>query len=459
MYFFPMAKLDLSALKKQNIANEIPPASSSHTPQTESAVVEDIADAKTIPPAAETASTKSDGLAPKTKLSLLSMKKSWVVNAWADSALDASVEQKMESASEVTTKARSVSVADEAPKVLTNLEKNDTIAGLSDESTSAPLHISHDHSHETWNSEASESETKSPVTDTSKAHPKASSSEFFPNLGFENNELFSDIMEMGSVEEKKDETAEKNDNATLAVAELETNPISLTQAHAPVVSGESVENLASETPFLWASSQPLLPESSSPLVEPTLSASQSESVVLAIASETKLPDVLSQSSQPISTAASGEPVEAMEKNLSRDRKGGLSALFENKKKAIYGISVMLSLGVVALLFWLGIFGESHVMKSSGIESVQTVAKNSENISEMATTTLPGGENNVVTTPVVTTLSGTTQTGSTATTLSGATAIVVASESVTQTGITASGWVQTSVNTYRAPNISVKRPKQ
>jgi hypothetical protein len=43
--------------------------------------------------------------------------------------------------------------------------------------------------------------------------------------------------------------------------------------------------------------------------------------------------------------------------------------------------------------------------------------------------------------------------------SGVTAIAVASESVTQTGITASGWVQTSINTYRAPNNSTKRLKQ
>jgi hypothetical protein len=40
-----------------------------------------------------------------------------------------------------------------------------------------------------------------------------------------------------------------------------------------------------------------------------------------------------------------------------------------------------------------------------------------------------------------------------------TAFTVASESATQTGITASGWFQTSINTYRALNNSTKLRKQ
>jgi hypothetical protein len=43
--------------------------------------------------------------------------------------------------------------------------------------------------------------------------------------------------------------------------------------------------------------------------------------------------------------------------------------------------------------------------------------------------------------------------------SGVTVFTVASESATQTGITASGWFQTSINTYRAPNSSTRLRKQ
>lgn len=78
--------------------------------------------------------------------------------------------------------------------------------------------------------------------------------------------------------------------------------------------------------------------------------SQSEPVISEIVSDAQVPGIASDASEPISASTSHEPVESVENNISRDRKGGLATLFENKKKAIYGVSAMLSLGVVALMF-------------------------------------------------------------------------------------------------------------
>jgi hypothetical protein len=79
--------------------------------------------------------------------------------------------------------------------------------------------------------------------------------------------------------------------------------------------------------------------------------SQPEPVISEIVSDAQVPSLVSDASESISATTSHEPVESVENNISKDRKGGLAALFENKKKVIYGVSAMLSLGVVALMFF------------------------------------------------------------------------------------------------------------
>jgi hypothetical protein len=68
-------------------------------------------------------------------------------------------------------------------------------------------------------------------------------------------------------------------------------------------------------------------------------------------SEPVISEIVSDASELIPTTTSHEPIESAENNISKDRKGGLAALFENKKKVVYGVSAMLSLGVVALMFF------------------------------------------------------------------------------------------------------------
>ncbi len=457
-----MAKLDLTALKKQNTANEIPPASFSPSPQAESVAKENAADTNTAPPVVEIASAKTDAPASKAKISLLTVKKPWVSSAWAVSTSDASVESTAESVTEATTEFSSAGVTENVTKTSITPEKNDAITALSTGSTTTLLHISQDHDYEKPSSEGGISDASLHANDTSKAHSKSFSSEFFPNLGFENNELFSDIMEMGSLTETKAEKVEKNDQESLVVAELEVSSKSLEQAHNPVASNVSAETLIVDTSSQWVDHQPLPPEASNPSAELPMVVSQSEPVISEIVSDAQVPGIASDASEPISASTSHEPVESVENNISRDRKGGLATLFENKKKAIYGVSAMLSLGVVALMFWLGVFGKVDVTKSSVMESSPTVAKNTEEAPKEATMPVSGIENSADTTQsgvTDTTTPSVIQTDVTTVAFSGVTAIAVASESVTQTGITASGWVQTSINTYRAPNISTKRIKQ
>jgi len=121
------------------------------------------------------------------------------------------------------------------------------------------------------------------------------------------------------------------------------------------------------------------------------------------------------------------------------------------------------------MFSLWVLGKIEVTKSSVMESSQTVVKNSEDAKKEAVTPVSDAENNSDNTKSPGTATNTVQTDTTTPSItqadsatvssSGVTTIVVAPVSVTQTGVTASGWAQTSINTYRAPNISTKRLKQ
>jgi hypothetical protein len=125
-------------------------------------------------------------------------------------------------------------------------EKNDATTALSTESTTNLLHISQEYDHEKSSNEGTASVASSHEKDTYSAQSKSFSSEFFPSVVFENHELFSDVMKMGSLIETKAEKVEKIDQESPVAAEVELSSKSPAQPHISAISNVSTETLVVE---------------------------------------------------------------------------------------------------------------------------------------------------------------------------------------------------------------------
>lgn len=225
-------------------------------------------------------------------------------------------------------------------------------------------------------------------------------------------------------------------------------------------------------------------------------------------------------------AVAPEYAEIVAKDLSKNREGGLSKLFDTKKKIFFGISATaISLGIVGSLFGLGILDGIGGSKANVTESPMVVAKATPDVqdaktmalvpvtatgsdsgsgitSELPRATASGGTvpeltetgviasvttavamngtGQVAVTPTLSysgaaiTVSGTgkivpSMTGAlTLTSTGGVLATATGSLGVTGTGktVASTGAVTipttattTSINTFRAPNIPVKKPKK
>jgi hypothetical protein len=142
------------------------------------------------------------------------------------------------------------------------------------------------------------------------------SSEFFPNLGFENNNLFKDIIEMGSFEKEKEVTPEVS------------TPVETVSQN---ISNSKVDTLTEITPVE---------------MEKTVENTNIPAVAKVIETEKEVPQV--ENIQPPALATDQPPapvnqtppeyVDTIAKDLSLKRKGGLSELFDKKKNVFIGIS-------------------------------------------------------------------------------------------------------------------------
>jgi hypothetical protein len=353
-----MAKLDLSALKKQKIQSgnqlaSVPvsiaetPASLPETAETPASLPETVAvasPAAVLPAVAIEPEAKSpQEVSHKPKLSLASFKKPGSIPAVApaSAAMETPVvSQVTKEVAPPVVSSLPTEISQPVPTVSLAIEPEPATAPkIAAEPVAEPAPIA-----ETKAFPVEVPAPKALVTD--KKSP-AASSEFFPNLEFENDFLFKDIAEMGSFG-SENEVVEKPAVAEAVVPNPTPIRSATSEAEIQAVTADSVAPVSSK-------------ETASPQSAVLLSMEQ---VVAEAASKEEIFAVepLSEATLVASAVAPApvpaiplEYVEAVAKDLSKDRKGGLSELFDKRKKVIYGMAAMVvSLGIVGSLYGFGI---------------------------------------------------------------------------------------------------------
>lgn len=417
-----MTKLDLSALKKQKPAGEAAPAVAA----IPSVVTAESAPIVAIPvataPAAVRETTKAADAPAKPKLSLSSFKKPGSEKAAAPTMVpsvftetvaiepEPVIETVVEPVEAVTMEVPSVQEVVATMEVPVEMPVETVIADVP-ETTSADVSM----------------EVSAPVVESAQSIVEAkvteasSSAEFFPNLALENDNLFSDIVGMGSFEEEKPEEPmmEAEPDVSSVMAEL--------------------EQIASDAAAAADAPAVLAPIAETPSFEAMMTSSE--------------PIAAMEESATAPAAPSATPVEyvaTVAKELSKDRKGGLSELFDKKYKVLYGVSalVVASIGVVGSLYGFGVLDGS---KANVVESrppaVAKVEKPTAPVTEKSEAEKPVVES----VPVATTNSGVTVASGT-----GVEAPTGGSGATVAPTVTTVAPAAGNVNTLRTPNVRKKR---
>lgn len=337
-----MTKLDLSALKKQKNAGEttavVAAIPSAVTAEPAPVVAPEVI-APAVSVAAEPVKTADSPLKPK--LSLSSFKKPGSVVATAPVVVPAIAETVSVTEPEtVSAEATESSITESEPVV----EMPEPVVAVVEAVESTTEEIAAEALAEIESIQAFQ-ETEEPAV--------PSSSEFFPNLALENDNLFSDIVGMGSFEEEKEEpVVEVIEVIEPVVAEISVPEVEIVP---------EMEAIAAEVTSEQATS--ILESIDSPSFEEMMTSGE------------PIVDSMEAATADTATAAEAIPkteyVESVAKELSKERKGGLSELFDKKRKVLFGVSalVVASVGVVGSLYGFGVLdgSKANVVESKSVE--------------------------------------------------------------------------------------------